>query len=124
MAEKYICDCCKKPTDNICIIQLSTRNVVMHTCDECKEKLRAETEWQNEQWREADIICPWCGDTFADYEDKSQVTDSPYEDFEGTVKCPSCGKDFELEIITTCSYTTRKPSEQFDYEKWLQSEAE
>ena len=124
MAEKYICDNCKKPTDNIHIIQLLTRNIVTHTCDECKEKNYAEIEWQNEQWKENDIICPWCGDSFSDYEDKYDVVDSPYEDFEGTVVCPSCGKDFELEIETTCTYTTRKPSEYFDYDEWLQSEAE
>lgn len=124
MADKYICVDCKKTTSNIDIIPLSTRNLVIHRCDECKAKLRAEVEWQNEQFKETDIICPWCGDSFSDYEDKSQVIYSPYEDFEGIVECPSCGKEFELEIETTCTYTTRKPSEYFDYDEWLQSEAE
>ena len=122
MADKYICDTCKKPTNNIHIIPLPTRDLVVHRCNECSEKLSAEIEWQNEQYKENDIVCPWCGDSFSDYEEKNEVLDYPYEDFEGTVVCPSCGKDFELEIETTCTYTTRKPSEYFDYDEWLQSE--
>lgn len=124
MEYKYICDDCKKPTNNVHIIPLLTRNLVTHRCDECKEKLSAETEWQNEQFKEDDIVCPWCGDSFSEYEEMTQMLDSPYGDFDGTVECPSCGKEFELEIETTCTYTTRKPSELFNYDDWLEAEAE
>lgn len=123
MDGKYICDTCKKPTDNERIIPLSSGNLIYHRCNKCMEKIHAEMEWQNEQFKESDIICPWCGDVFSDYEEMSEMLDSPYEDFEGTVKCPSCEKEFEIEIETTCTYTTRKPSELFDYEEWLKSEA-
>lgn len=123
MGEIYKCRDCGKPTGNKHIIAMTCGNdIIIHRCNECQDKLSAEIEWQNEQWQEDDIICPWCGDLFSDYEDKSQITDSPYEDFEGTVKCPSCDKEFELEIETKCSYTTRKPSEQFNYEKWCESQ--
>ena len=56
------------------------------------------------------------------YRQNVQITDNPYEDFEGTVKCPSCGKEFELEIETKCNYTTRKPSEQFNYDEWCKNQ--
>lgn len=121
---KYKCDTCQKPTDNMHTIKLMSGDLVIHRCDKCDDKLTAEIEWQNEQWKECNIICPWCGDSFSDYEDKIQVTDNPYEDFEGTVKCPSCEKKFELEIETTCTYTTRKPSECFNYNEWLKEQEE
>lgn len=75
--------------------------------------------------KEQPIVNTWvpCSERLPeDIVKKSQITDSPYEDFEGTVKCPSCDKEFELEIETKCSYTTRKPSEQFNYEKWCESQ--
>ena len=125
MEKLFSCDDCGNPTNNQRIIKMSYGNdLIIHRCGDCQDKLDAEVDWQNEQFKESNIICPWCEDTFSDYEDMSKITDSPYEDFEGNVKCPTCGKEFELEIETRCNYTTRKPSEQFIYEKWLQSEVE
>lgn len=123
---KFICDTCGKPTDNEYRIEFGTmeNEIIVHRCDECDKKNDAEIDWQNEQYGEDDIICPWCGTKFSGYEDMSEVTPEPYRDFEGTVDCPVCGKEFELEIETKCDYTTRKPSEQFNYEEWLQSESE
>ena len=121
MLELYICKDCGKPTNNKHVISLMNgEDIIIHRCDNCKEKLSAEIDWQNEQFREDDIICPWCGDHFSDYEDMSQVVDNPYEESERKVKCPCCEKEFELEIETVCYYTTRKPSEQFNYEAYLQ----
>lgn len=123
MGEIYKCQDCGNPTTNKHIIAMKSCNdIIIHRCNKCQEKFQAEIEWENEQWKEDNIICPWCEDTFSDYEDMTQVTDNPYEDFEGTVICPSCGKKFELEIETKCNYTTRKPSEQFDYDEWCKNQ--
>ena len=126
MADKlFICKECGKPTNNKYILQMPLGNdLVIHRCDDCQDKLDVKYEWKNEKWREDNIICPWCETVISDYEDMLQVVEDPYSDFEGTVKCPHCRKEFELEVETKCQYTSRKPSEQFNYEEWLESERE
>lgn len=123
MEEIYKCCDCGKPTGNKRVISMTRGNdLIIHRCDECQDKLSAEIEWQNEQWQEDNIICPWCNDCFSEYEEMLQVTDSPYEDFVGTVKCPSCGKEFDLEIETKCTYTTKKLYKLFDYAQWCENQ--
>ena len=105
----YKCYNCGKDTTNEPKHEISL-------CDNCKDELKAKVEWENEQFQEDDIVCPWCGSTFSDYDDKCSVIDNPYEATDETkVVCPDCGKHFMLEIVTKLMYTTKRPEEDFDY---------
>ena len=116
----YTCEKCGKPTNNKQIIPMTyVEDLVIHRCNECMDRLHAEIEWENEQFREDDIVCPWCNSRFSDYEEKIQMVDDPYEAQEDLiVTCPDCGERFALEIETKVMYTTKKCSEDFDYEKY------
>lgn len=46
------------------------------------------------------IICPYCGHKHCD--------DLPYTDATKEFDCENCGKEFQLEIETTISYTAQK----------------
>ena len=121
----FICNDCGKPTNNKSSLKMPFNNVVaIHRCDACQDKLDAKYEWQNEKFKEDNIICPWCEEDISDYEDMCEVTDEPYKNFEGIVKCPFCEKEFKLEIEVKCQYTSRKTAEQFDYDEWQQKECE
>ena len=76
----FICNDCGKPTNNKSSLKMPFNNVVaIHRCDACQDKLDAKYEWQNEKFKEDNIICPWCEEEISDYEDMCEVTDEPYK---------------------------------------------
>lgn len=113
---KYKCDKCGQPTDNIYrykdhfgakfLDAVNSWEKETHTCDECEQKADDYKEWQNEQFQERKIICPWCG-----YENGDSWE---YEDSEDEVECGECGRLFDLEVETEVHYTTRKSDSEYD----------
>lgn len=120
---EYICDKCGNPTDNSWAykdhfdIEWLTRtglvDKVVHTCDECEQAEVDFEEWQNEQYKEDTIVCPWCGYEFESYE-------NTYEEDSDEIDCPSCGEPIEIEVHLEYSWTSRKPKSA--YEKQLPNE--
>ena len=96
---KYRCSC-GNLTDNIEQIL----DITLHTCDECKEKIRKKVEFQSEgeTWRENNIICPFCGYEYDDYDSYS------YEYSEDEVECVNCGKKFDLTVEDIRYFSTQK----------------
>ena len=96
---KFICSC-GKPTDNSTVIG----NSVLHTCDECLERISKEVDWEseNEHYRERTIICPYCDFEYEDYDAWN------FEGGEDEVECPECGKRFDLEIQEIRYFSTKR----------------
>lgn len=84
-------------------------NSEIHICDKCKEELFNIDEWQNEQFRENTIICPWCGYQYEEY-DSYEFEEGEYID-DDLITCPECGQKFELEVEYLTYFTTKKPKE-------------
>lgn len=98
---KYKCSC-GKPTDNETFI---SENLILHTCDECKEQIHKEVEFQSEgeQWREDTIICPFCKYHFEAYDCYE------YEVGEHSkIECPACDGKFDLEVEDIRYFSTKK----------------
>jgi len=96
---KFVCSC-GNPTDNLKVIG----NTVLHTCDECLERISKEVDWEseNEHWRERTIVCPYCDYEYEMYDAYN------YEDNEEEVECPECGKKFDLEVEHTRYFSTKR----------------
>ncbi len=103
MADMHICDRCGKPTPNyskyICGPVCGSDGYSI--CDDCRKQRDRERAWENEQWHEEAITCPWCG-----YEDPdSWEFDDEYDD---KYECLRCGKPFVLEKLVEVTYTSRR----------------
>lgn len=103
MADMHICDRCGKPTPNyskyICGPVCGSDGYSI--CDDCRKQRDRERAWENVQWHQEEITCPWCG-----YEDPdSWEFDDDYDD---KYECPSCGKPFVLEKLVEVTYTSRR----------------
>lgn len=103
------CDQCGQPTDNIFEFDTSWKHFVVHTCDNCHEKMQKIDEWQNEKLRTETMICPWCELEF-------EWEDNIFEEGEGTCNCPYCDKEIEYECEHSIHWTTRKPKELYEEE--------
>lgn len=108
---KYVCDLCGKPTDNIheWDSDVTGKHFEHHICNECDDRIDKMTDWQNEQFDETDMVCPWCGYRF-------ESDENIYDENESECECPTCGKTIEFEIDTTIHWTTRKPERLFESE--------
>lgn len=103
MSEMYACDLCGKPTTNFerYLIGSIGRRDGYSLCDDCREKEKRETAWENEQWHKDEITCPWCGYEDPDSWEFGAEYDEEYE-------CPSCGKPFVLEKLVEVTYTSKR----------------
>lgn len=103
----YTCSVCGKPTPNYRewppLLAAILGEQGSSTCDECLRKVHISHKWQNEQFGEERLICPYC---------ESSIDDPWYydEDDEEAV-CPECKRTFELEIATVRTYRTRRRME-------------
>ena len=95
----YMCSC-GNMTDNEHIIG----DIVLHTCDECLERIDKEVDWEheNEHYHERTIICPYCDFEYEDYDAWG------FESSEDEVECPNCGKHFDLEIQEIRYFSTKR----------------
>ena len=103
MSEMYTCDLCGKPTPNF---ELFTGGPIAGKlgrswCDDCEKQFYRERAWENEQWHQEEITCPWCGDVDTDSWEFEGEYDDEYE-------CPSCGKPFILERVVDITYTSKR----------------
>lgn len=64
-------------------------------------RLKREYAWENEQWRQEEITCPWCGYVDTDIWEFEGEYDDEYE-------CPSCGKPFIIERVVDITYTSKR----------------
>lgn len=96
---KFVCSC-GNPTDNEKVIGSS----VIHTCDECLERISKEVDWEgeNEYWHERTIICPYCDFEYDRYEAYN------YEANEEEIECPACGQHFDLEVEDVRYFSTKR----------------
>ena len=96
---KFVCSC-GNPTDNEKLIG----NSVIHTCDECLERISKEVDWEseNEHYHERTIICPYCDFEYEDYDAWN------FDCSEDEVECPECGKRFDLEIQEIRYFSTKR----------------
>lgn len=96
----YTCERCGKPTPNYREYSPSLAAIIgaqgCSWCDECREKVRIVHEWANEQEADERMICPYC---------ESDISDPwEYDVGETEIECPSCGRTFEVEIISTRTF--------------------
>ena len=96
---KFVCSC-GNPTDNEKVIG----KMVIHTCDECLERISKEVDWEseNEHYQERTIICPYCDFEYEDYDAWC------FDCSEDEVECPECGKRFDLEIQEIRYFSTKR----------------
>ena len=96
---KYVCRC-GNPTDNTNVIG----DIELHTCDECKERISKQVDWEseNEHRREGTIICPYCDFEYEEYDAYA------YEESENEIECPECGKRFDLEVENITYFSTKR----------------
>lgn len=106
-AKTYTCSVCGKPTPNYCEWPPSLAAILgeqgSSTCDECLRKAHISYKWRNEQFDEERLICPYC---------ESSISDPwEYDEDVDEIECPECGRAFEVEITTVCTYRTRRRME-------------
>lgn len=70
-------------------------------CDDCRQKNLLKTKWENEQFLQEEITCPWCGYKEPDSWEFGEGFDDSYE-------CSRCGKRFEVEADVTVEYTSKR----------------
>lgn len=106
-AKMYSCSVCGKPTPNYREYSPSIAAILgkegCSTCDECLRKARILHKWENEQFAEERLICPYCESVIGDAWE--------YEDCEDEIECLECGRTFEVEITTVRTYRTRRRRE-------------
>lgn len=68
---------------------------------DCLARFKREYAWENEQWHQEEITCPWCGYVDTDSWEFEGEYDDEYE-------CPSCGKPFILERVVDITYTSKR----------------
>lgn len=103
MADMHICDRCGKPTPNYSkyISGPIGDREGYSVCDDCVKQRDRERAWENEQWHEDEIKCPWCG-----YED-------PYSggfgsEYDEECECANCGKPFIVEKLIKVTYVSKR----------------
>lgn len=103
MTEMYTCDRCGKPTPNFerFIMGPVGKTEGYSVCDDCRSKERRERAWENEQWHQDEITCPWCGYVETDSWEFDDEYDDEYE-------CLNCGKPFILEKLVEITYTSKR----------------
>lgn len=103
MADMHICDRCGKPTPNyskyICGPVCGSDGYSI--CDDCRKRRDRERAWENVQWHQEAITCPWCGYVDTDSWEFDDEYDDKYE-------CLRCGKPFVLEKLVEVTYTSRR----------------
>lgn len=105
-AVTYACGRCGAPTPNR--EEIRDKNGVLllttHRCDACDKRLDLEYEFQSEgeTIQELELICPWCGASYDDYDAYG------FDCGEDEVECMFCGKHFNLEIETRRRYSTKR----------------
>lgn len=103
----YTCHVCGKPTPNYCEWSPSLAAILgeqgQSTCDECRRKSYILHKWENEQFAEERLICPYCEISISDPWE--------YDEGEDEIECPACGHAFEVEITTVRTYRTRRRME-------------
>jgi len=98
----YICYKCKSETENV--FHFKDHDDIS-ICDVCREKQEKESEYENEQWRKDDIICPACGHVFYDsWEYNDQLENE--EEYE--IECTSCDEKFLVTMIREIHYTSKR----------------
>lgn len=103
MADMHICDRCGKPTPNYTkyILGPIDGRDGRSVCDDCEKQRDRERAWENEQWHEDEIKCPWCG-----YEDPySWGFESEYDE---ECECAHCGKPFIVEKLIKVTYVSKR----------------
>ena len=103
MSEMYTCDRCGKPTPNFERFIMGPVGKIegFSVCDDCRSKKKRERAWENTQWYQDEITCPWCGYVGTDSWEFDDEYDDKYE-------CPSCGKPFILERLVEVTYTSKR----------------
>lgn len=107
MVEKiFKCQTCGCDTTNDQSFTVRTGYVCeVHRCDACDKRWHMELDWEcmGETINESNIICPYCGYEYSDYDGWS---------FEGgdheEVECECCGKHFDLEVRERRTYSTKR----------------
>lgn len=113
MSEMYACDLCGKPTLNFVpfVCGPIAGKLGRSWCDDCEERFERELAWENEQSREGEITCPWCG-----------YSDSGSWEFEGEYddgyECSNCGKPFFVKKRVDITYTSKRRIEDMP-EGWV-----
>lgn len=109
---KYICEICGAHTDNdqsftvpSYIMGEEPKTYEVHRCDKCDKELDRQIAWESEgeTIEEDNVICPYCGYRYDDYDG--------YEFDEGKteeVECPECGKKFDVEVEVKRTYSTKR----------------
>lgn len=109
---KYICECCGAPTDNDQSFVVPARitgaepwRYEVHRCEKCDKRLSREVDWESEgkTINESNVICPYCEYEYDDY-DGYQFDEGETE----KVKCPACGRKFDVEVETQRTYSTKR----------------
>ena len=102
MSDMNICCRCCNPTPNYTKYALGTirGRDGCSVCDDCKRH-DLELAWENEQWHQDEITCPWCGHVETDSWEFEGEYDDEYE-------CEHCGKPFVLERIIDVTYTSKR----------------
>lgn len=105
----YKCDICGCDTTNDQSVTLARKyggyHIEAHRCDACDHRLDLEIDWQamGETIQETNIICPYCGYEYGDYEGYGFDAGDHDE-----VECDSCGKHFDLEVVERRTYSTKR----------------
>ena len=109
---KYKCEYCGAPTDNdqsftvpALITGWEPKRYEVHRCDKCDKRLDQEIAWESEGETigEDNVICPYCGYKYDDY-DGYQFDEGKTEEEE----CPECGRKFDVEVETRRTYSTKR----------------
>lgn len=109
----YTCDLCGKPTPNFTPWTCGpiAGKLGRSWCDDCEERFERELAWENEQSKEDEITCPWCGYSNPDSWEFEGEYDDAYE-------CLHCGKPFIVERIVDITYTSKRRIEDMP-EGWV-----
>lgn len=116
---KFVCMTCGCATDNDQSFTLRDGfTLEVHRCDACDRRFHLELDWESmgETIQESNIICPYCGYEYSDY-DGYWFDGGEHSE----VECESCGKHFDLEVRERRSYSTKRSlcdmPEDFDGEE-------
>ena len=65
---------------------------------------------ETDTWNTDEIVCPWCGYTFADSWE--------YDENDDLIQCPECEKTLEMQTEHSVSYYTQKPDWLKQWRRW------
>lgn len=109
---KYKCQECGAPTDNDQSFTVPANitggepcRYEVHRCDKCDDRFHRELDWESEgeTIREKNVICPYCGYEYDDY-DGYTFDEGKTEE----VECPACSRKFDLEVEVRRTYSTKR----------------